>query len=153
MAIPKTLRDAQGTWNGTSTLHQSWLEAPHNVQESPSNLSISLDPVGSFALVDYDWVYNGELQHGQALISGSTESGEVTSGWSDSWHQNTSVMALAGTGMDGEVSLKGEYAVEGHPNWGWRITFGLDGDRLLFRMFNISPEGDEEWAVEAVYAR
>lgn len=153
MAIPKTLREAQGAWIGSSKLHLSWNQPPDNILESLSNLSVTLDPIGEFALLDYDWVYEGELQHGQLLLAGSSESGKVTGGWTDSWHQNSAVMALAGTGMEGEVNLSGEYEVEGHPNWGWRFLFELEGEMLAMRMFNVSPEGDEEWAVEAVYGR
>lgn len=153
MAIPKTIRDAAGTWNGNSKLHLSWNQPPENILESFSNLSISLDPIGAFALVDYDWVYEGEMQHGQMLVAGNQDSGDVTGGWTDSWHQNTVVMALSGTGMEDELNLKGEYAVEGHPNWGWRITLAMEGESLSFKMFNVSPEGDEEWAVEGIYAR
>jgi len=153
MAIPKSIRDAQGVWTGNSKLHLSWNQPPENILESFSNLSIALDPIGEFALVDYDWIYKGEMQHGQMLVAGNTESGEVSGGWADSWHQNTAVMALSGTGMDGEINLKGEYAVEGHPNWGWRITLELADESLMFWMYNVSPEGDEEWAVEGTYGR
>lgn len=153
MAIPKTIRDAHGTWTGNSKLHLSWVEPPKNVQESYSNLSISLDPLGSFALIDYDWAYNGEMQHGQMIVAGNAENQEITAGWSDSWHQNSAVMALAGVGMSGKVELKGEYAVEGHPNWGWSIEFELEGESLTVRMFNVTPEGEAEWAVEGLYSR
>lgn len=82
------------------------------------------------------------------------QGGEVSFGWSDSWHQSGEVMLLRGTPKaEGVLSAQGSYRVEGHPEWHWRIELERGTDQLILRMTNISPEGEEEWAVEAIYSR
>jgi hypothetical protein len=54
---------------------------------------------------------------------------------------------------DSSVSVKGYYKVEGHPDWGWRTDIILAGKSLRIVMYNVSPEGDEELAVETDFAR
>jgi hypothetical protein len=58
-------------------------------------------------------------------------------------------MHLVGT----DANCKGSYQVEGYPEWYWRIVFSRDGDTFKMTMFNISPEGEETLAVDAVYQR
>ena len=77
----------------------------------------------------------------------------VQLGWSDSWHQNTAVMHLVGPEVaDGSVRTKGTYAA-GKEVWGWTIEFKLSGHQLTMKMENLTPQGEAEWAVEAVYKR
>lgn len=52
------------------------------------------------------------------------------------------------------VSLKGFYQVPEHPDWGWRkVIESENSDSFKITMFNVSPEGVEDLAVEAIYER
>lgn len=155
MAVPPVVKEAEGTWNGISRLHLSWNPEGEQVHESGSVLTIDLDPQGAFATLRYTWEYEGKPQSGQMLIAASSESDQASIGWSDSWHQSGSVMHLIGTGAQGgAVLVKGEYEVEPPPNWGWRIEIHRpDANHLSLLMFNLEPNGTEEWAVECRYAK
>ena len=55
---------------------------------------------------------------------------------------------------DGTVSFRGTYAAPPGPDWGWQITIEPKGeDAFRFLMYNITPEGEKELAVEVVYSR
>lgn len=89
------------------------------------------------------------------MFAGPEAADAVTGAWVDSWHQNTGVMQLDGkVSHTGHVTLNGHYPYEGSADWGWRIEFipSADGP-ITIKMTNISPVGDEEWAVEATYHR
>lgn len=149
MATPKLFLDAVGTWAGESQLHLSWLREGERVVKSPSSLRVQSDPNNAFATVTYTWTHDGEEQFGSLLIA-ADEAAVATGGWTDSWHQSSGVMALKGEAK-ATVNLNGHYSVAGHGDWGWRIQISRNGSDLVFEMFNISPEGEEEWAVKAVY--
>lgn len=151
MATPKLLIDAIGSWTGESELHLSWLPEGERVLKSASTLQVASDPNHAYAEVRYDWSHDGEMQYGRMLVA-ADEAGVATCGWSDSWHQSSAVMSLKGEAK-ATVNLSGHYSVEGHPDWGWRIQFRMEGSALLFEMFNVSPEGEEEWAVRGRYQR
>lgn len=52
------------------------------------------------------------------------------------------------------VSLKGSYQVPEHPDRGWRTVIESENsDSFKITMFNVSPEGVEDLAVEAIYER
>jgi hypothetical protein len=65
------------------------------------------------------------------------------------------VMALEGAAAGADaVTLRGSYAAPPGPDWGWRIDLRPQGgDDLRMVMFNVTPEGQEELAVEAVYGQ
>ena len=151
MATPKLLLDAVGTWSGNSELHLSWLPEGERVLKSNSTLRVQSDRHNAFAQLHYTWVHDGEEQDGSILIA-ADENGATTAGWSDSWHQSSAVMALNGEAR-ATVNLRGHYSVEGHPDWGWRIQLSMSGSSVVLEMFNVSPEGAEEWAVRGTYQR
>lgn len=149
MATPKLFLDAIGNWSGESQLHLSWLPEGERVVKSASTLRVQSDPHNAFASVTYTWTHDGEEQFG-SLIVAADEAAVVTAGWTDSWHQSGGVMAMKGEARS-TVNLGGHYSVEGHPDWGWRIQFSRSGSDLVLEMFNVTPDGEEEWAVKAVY--
>ena len=53
----------------------------------------------------------------------------------------------------GVINLMGHYSVPGHPDWGWRTEIVPGEESFKYLMFNISPEGEEDWAVETVFER
>ncbi len=117
-------------------------------------MMIELDPRETYASVRYTWAEGGEPQTGHMLLCGSEKTGELSCGWSDSWHQSGEVMPLKGDGMaDGPARVTGSYGGDEGPAWGWRIEFEQVGEELAFRMVNITPDGEEDWAVQASYRR
>jgi len=145
MAVAKFLQGLSGDYAGESRLNLSWMEDPIRICRSTAHVSV--DPTATFAGIDYEWMYEGERQFGTILAVSETGA------WTDSWHQSDAAMALAGTSTDLEWNVRGEYKVEGHPNWGWRIVLSPTEGGFRLQMFNLSPEGDEEWAVESEYLR
>lgn len=154
MAIPRLIQGFEGNWVGTSTLHCPWPPEVDPIRSGESTVSCAFDPTGSFAKISLVWNENGP-QFSEFLICGSRTRDDVSCGWTDSWHLSNEVMMLRGTGIDGNVvDVQGTYRVEGHPEWGWRIAFSRSElGELKLGMFNISPEGQEEWAVRAIYNR
>jgi hypothetical protein len=74
--------------------------------------------------------------------------------WIDSWHMGPAVMACYGSVSATPLSVRGSYSAPPGPDWGWRIDLATDGrDTLAVTMYNISPTGKEELAVEATYGR
>jgi len=154
MATPPGLLTAIGSWRGTSKLNFSEDPSVENISESSSTLAVETDPLQAFATVTYTWSFEGQVHEGRFLVSGTESTDEVTAGWSDSWHQRGGVMPLTGTGMhSNHVCVTGSYGAGDGPDWGWGVEFNLDGDTLIFKMTNITPEGDQTWAVHAEYSR
>ncbi len=154
MALPDWMAEVVGNWEGESKLHMSWLPAEERIKACRSGLEIRVDPARTHAEWHYTWTEDGNPQQGVMLIAGSSEGDAISVGWVDSWHQSADVMKLAGT--SGQcIKVRGTYKVEGHPEWGWRIELEADvaREKVSLKMFNVSPEGEEEWAVAAEYAR
>lgn len=149
MAIPKTIKDAAGSWKGKSKLHLSWLPEAERITECDSTLHVDLDRNQEFATVTYVWSHEGKEHEGSILFCGSEKSG-MSAGFADSWHQNTGVLPMKSDKF--EANVKGTYTYD-KEEWGWRIVVEVAGETLTLRMFNISPKGEEEWGVEGVYKR
>ena len=67
---------------------------------------------------------------------------------------STKVMPFAGTARTAVFDLHGTYAAPPGPDWGWRITIRSgSASELQIIMHNISPEGQEDLAVQANYQR
>ena len=153
MAVPKPMLDARGKWQGKSRLHLSWLPEDQRITESESDLVVAADPNCAYATVKYTWVHEGKAQSGLLLVAAG-ENGDASGGWADSWHQSGGVLALKGAGPDdGPLRLTGSYSAGEPPEWGWRIEVESSESELVLRMINITPDGDEEWAVEGRYQK
>ncbi len=152
-AIPKLILDANGSWFGSSKLNQLWLPPEKRIAESASFLHVDNDEHRTFSTITYTWHFEGKRHEGTLLICMAGKSKVVQIGWSDSWHQNTAVMHLVGPeSPDGSFKTKGTYAA-GKEVWGWTIEFKTTPDQLTMKMENLTPQGEAEWAVEAVYKR
>lgn len=54
----------------------------------------------------------------------------------------------------GSLEVRGSYAAQPGPDWGWQTVVGPGADGTLrMVMYNVSPDGNEDLAVEAVYRR
>lgn len=140
-----------GEWQGTKQLY---IEPPPTPAVSSSS-KLSVMPVagGSFLQFNYNWTYEGEAQAG-VLLFGYDEESVASAAWVDSFHMSSKVMSFTGTAADGSAELRGSYAAPPGPDWGWRITIrSVSARELQIVMHNISPEGQEDLAVQADYTR
>ena len=153
MSLTDSIIRAVGSWHGKSKLHQSWLEGDNKIQESDSECHIDISEKDAYALITYRWKYNDKPEEGTILLLGAKKGDKQTGSWLDSWHQNSAIMNLNGYQEKGIIKLSGKYSVTDHPDWGWRIELHPKEDNLTLKMFNITPNGEEEWAVEATYER
>jgi hypothetical protein len=150
MSVHENLTACAGSWKGTNRLQDPNTNAP---DESPSTATVTSILGDTFVRLDYTWAHQGQPQEGSLLIGG--EGTSVTAYWIDTWHMGHKVMACQGVAeSDGRISVRGSYAAPPGPDWGWRINLIPNrGQMLGVIMFNISPEGREELAVEAAYSR
>jgi hypothetical protein len=152
MAIEQRFLDLAGEWRGTNRLHLPWMPAP--LLESPSQATIRPLAGGQCLELVYTWTYEGKPQEGVLLINGDPASSAVRAVWTDSWHSANVLMICEGSVSEaGSISVKGTYAVPDHPDWGWRTELFVEGADLNYVMYNISPEGKEELAVETRFSR
>ena len=147
MGLTVDLGQYVGSWAGTNKLYLSWLPDP--LRQSESELTVSLKANSQFASFEYTWAYEGKQQEGLILLGLDKKSDAVQTVWTDSWHSShTMVLSDGKVAEDGSISVKGYYKVEGHPDWGWRTDIIPGGETLRIVMYNVSPDGDEELAVE-----
>jgi hypothetical protein len=141
-----------GDWQGKNSL---WLSPQDPVRESATNLSIAPAINRKFVEIKYTWADEGKPQEGLLLIGYETKGQLATAAWADSWHMGEKVMNCQGNvNEDGSVDMRGQYQAPPGPDWGWRIVVGPGNqDTLKLVMYNITPEGDEALAVEAIYSR
>jgi len=152
MSVTDKLAKFVGSWKGTNKLYLSWLPDP--LKESESAMTVSLKANGQFVAFDYTWNYEGEPQEGLILLGCDPKSNTVQTVLTDSWHsQNTLIFSDGTAANDGTVSVKGYYKVPDNPDWGWRTDVVPGDDTLKILMFNVSPEGVEEPAVETEFSR
>ncbi|CAA9350653.1 MAG: hypothetical protein AVDCRST_MAG68-3562 [uncultured Gemmatimonadetes bacterium] len=144
----ETLAACAGRWRGTSTLQDPMRGV---AEESRSDMEVTPVLGGTFVRVDYTWAYGGTPQEGSVLVG---LDGAASGHWIDSWHMGKKGMACTGPApADGTFRLTGAYAAPPGPDWGWRIDLTPGPDSLRMGMTNVSPEGEESPAVEAVYVR
>ena len=140
-----------GGWRGSNRLQNPKTNAP---EDSPATASVNVILAGRFVRIDYTWGYEGRPQEGSLLIGHEPETDVVTTQWIDTWHMGHKVMESKGTiNSDGEISVRGSYAAPPGPDWGWRTVIIPGEQQLRIIMYNISPDGREELAVEASYSR
>lgn len=153
MIISESFGKLIGRWSGTNRLHLSWM--PESPFESASNALISFSAQRKFLKIEYDWIYDEKLQDGLILVGNEKNSDAIKTFWIDSWHMSDKLMISEGRADEsGNISVKGFYQVPEHPDWGWRTVFEMENENSFkMTMYNVSPEGAEDLAVEAVYER
>jgi hypothetical protein len=135
-----------GAWAGNNRL---WMMPDSAAEESAATATISFSGQGKFAELRYTWATEGDPEDGLILLRGG-----VQAVWGDSWHTPDGFYLWNGNLQDGMVVVRGSYPAPTGPDWGWRIELDLrQGDRLQMRMVNITPDGQEMLAVQAVYTR
>lgn len=149
MSVPEILEKLVGKWRGINRLHTTWIEE-NPVRETTSIAVIELTARGRFLKIEYDWTFDESVQEGLILIGNEKDSDLVKAFWIDSWHLSDKFLVSEGRlDENGAISLKGFYAVPDHPDWGWRTIIEPERDNSFkIIMYNVSPEGEEAFAVE-----
>jgi hypothetical protein len=140
-----------GRWTGTYRL----ILDP-NTPERVSSTAATLSPVagGRFARLDYSWEDKGKPQDGSLLVGFEKERSVATAVWVDTWHMSNKFLISEGKAARGSVDVSGSYAAPPGPDWGWRTVLGPGPDGTLrMVMYNVTPDGEEYLAVEALYSR
>lgn len=142
-----------GEWAGENILHLGWLVPPEYY--SATGLTASKAVGGKFLRLSYTWAHENEPHEGLLLVCFDAKEQICHATWMDSWHQSNKPMALAGKISDaGDLELLGAYQVPNNPDWIWRIVVRSQAaNNLQIEMYNRSPEGAEDLAVQAEYER
>ncbi len=140
-----------GVWQGTSRI---WFGPGNLHDESPVQGQISPVLGGRFMRHEYQGSVKGKPQTGLAIFGISlAPGGEQECAWADSWHMSTGLLFSKGKPSPDAFNVLGHYAA-GTESWGWRTTIAHPAQDLIeIRMFNISPAGEEDLAVEVDYRR
>jgi len=147
----ETLAACAGEWGGTNRLHDPHTGAP---EDSTSTLTVASMLGGRFVRLEYTWTWQGEPQEGAFLVGYAPKTGRASAYWVDSWHNGHAGMTCAGTAdLDGTFDVRGTYPAPAGPDWGWRTVLRPGSDWLTVLMYNVTPDGAEEIAVEATYTR
>ncbi|MDQ8153507.1 MAG: DUF1579 family protein [Gemmatimonadota bacterium] len=151
MAIPATLAALAGHWHGDNTL---WLNPNAEPRRSDATATVTVEAEGQSLSVRYQWADRGAPQSGVLLLVSDAGSNALSAAWTDSWHSNCVLMECRGATTDTAASVHGTYAAPPGADWGWRLALEATAvDECALRMFNISPEGDEQPAVEMRFTR
>ncbi len=152
MSTLDALKRCTGRWQGTNRVE----DYHHGIREESSSTAI-ITPIlkETFLRIDYEWSFKGTPQEGMILLGLEAADQVATGHWIDSWHMSDVVMASRGSiDATGAVNLLGSYTAPPGPDWGWRtILSAPHQDSFQIIMYNITPEGREELAVEALYHR
>jgi hypothetical protein len=141
-----------GRWRGSYRLTVSPDEP---ARESQSTAVVAPMAGGRFARIDYVWGDRAAPQDGSILFGRDRERRVVTALWVDSWHMSDKVMICEGVATGGNsIDVRGTYAAPPGPDCGWRTVIETgEESSLCMVMYNVSPAGKEDLAVDAVYRR
>src|SRR5262249_39660991 len=153
MTLNEIQNNLSGEWTGTNLLRQSWVTPPDT--HSSSRLSVRSVAKDKFLMFTYTWSHENVPHEGLILLGYDKGQGVATAAWVDSWHMSAKIMSCQGSiDQQGVIDLRGTYEAPPGPDWGWRIIINSNLDRQLqIVMYNCSPEGEEDLAVQADYNR
>jgi Protein of unknown function (DUF1579) len=136
-------------WRGTA---KTYMDPTHQQPplEAPWDGRIAPILGGRFVRFTYRTQLEDKPIAGELLIA--YESGEklYRTAWVDSFHTGTAILASQGDDGGGAIEVLGRwFAGEGAGHWGWRTVIDDSAaDALVIRMFNISPDGQQDLGVE-----
>lgn len=146
------LKQYTGSWRGTYELQDPYANTP---VQSPSVATVTPLLGGRFVRLDYTWEYGNEPQEGSILFGHEADSDTITAHWIDSWHMGDKVLVSRESKHDRSVlNVLGSYPAPPGPDWGWRTCIEpADADGFRMTMYNIEPDGPEEYAIGVTYGR
>ena len=145
MNVVQFLSSIAGQWQGNYKL---WLDPSKEPAVSPTSLVVKPTANHSYYLIHYDWLFKDQMKAGVFLIGGKDQQAQAT--WGDSFHMEPLAMNCQGELTDDKLMVVGTYPA-GDQEWGWRTEFSSQGKELIMRAYNISPAGQEDIALEAIY--
>lgn len=149
MSLIELLTPFAGAWTGSNRL---WMMPGTDPEESAGTATLGFSGQGKFAELRYTWATEGDPEDGFIVLRELR--GGVQAVWGDSWHTPDGFYLWNGEVLDGVVIVRGNYPAPTGPDWGWRIELDLRlAGQLQMRMVNITPDGEEMLAVQAVYSR
>jgi len=153
MNLNEIQRNLAGEWTGNNLLRLSWITPPEYI--STSHLSVEPAAKGKFLSFRYTWSHENVHHEGLLLVGYDTTQNIATAAWIDSWHMSSKIMFCRGTiDQKGTIDLRGSYEAPPGPDWGWRIIISTPSrNELRIVMYNCTPEGEEDLAVQADYKR
>ncbi|MEP6808822.1 MAG: DUF1579 family protein [Chthoniobacterales bacterium] len=139
-------------WHGTKQLYLE--DPPAPPASCSSSLTVSPVAAGCFLKFDYNWTHDEEPQCGLLLLGFDDGTNTASAAWIDSFHMRSAILHCVGTAADREIVVRGHYPAPPGPDWGWSIAIrSLSEEELEIVMHNISPEGQEDLAVQFDYTR
>ncbi len=150
-AVEQILNDLVGQWEGVA---KTWFGPETLADESAIRGSFRRVGDSRFVLYEYDSAFQGSPLSGAAIYGYNQLADSFEGAWVDSFHMPTNIMTSSGLVAATDVNVRGSYAVEGSPPWGWRTEIVRDGaDRLILTAYNHPHDDIEAKAVEIVYTR
>ena len=153
MSLPPRFAALSGEWKGTKTVFLGGESGPE--KKSASRMTVAKAARGAFMLLDYTWKYEADAQEGVLLLGYDDKQNAATAAWGDSWHMSQKIMHCTGAiDANGAFHVQGSYEAPPDPDWGWRIALTIHtADSIALVMHNLSPEGQQDLAVRAEFAR
>lgn len=150
--IPDKLWELVGEWGGTNAVYLTPEAQP---EKSQTTARVYPTAMGKFLVIAYNWAFANEQQEGLLLLGAEGTNGTLTASWIDSFHNGDRIMLCSGIlKPDSPFIVIGSYPAPPGPDWGWKLALELEGEaNFALRMFNITPDGLEYLAVEAIYTR
>lgn len=146
------IADLAGSWRGTNRLVLSWQTPSEFRSDATAEVAVVGD--GRYVTIAYTWAHEGKPCDGVLLVGREPEGDVAHASWVDSWHQGAFPLASRGTATaGGGVDVRGSYPAPEGPDWGWRTVVAPSADGFTVAMYNVTPDGVEDLAVEAVYTR
>lgn len=138
-----------GAWTGVA---RTWLDPAKPPAENRFTAQAKLVLGGRFLRVEYRTSLGGTPIAGELILAFEREEGRWATAWIDSFHTGSAILVSHGLPRADSISVFGEYFVKDHPRWGWRTAID-DAHGLRIRMYNVTPDKQEDLGVEIELAR
>ena len=150
-------RRLQRLAGGYRGLAKTWIEPGAPAEEAPWEGLIEPILGGRFVRFEYRSRLLGGPIAGLMVLGFEKDRAEFQLSWIDSLHTGSATMLSTGPDVAGDqpISVRGRYFVaQTQEYWGWRTEIDdLGNGPLVVRMFNVTPDGQEDLGVEIALER